>query len=300
VNRVAQHPANAFLAALGAVAALSIMDATMKHLVLAIGILAVSIWRSLANVAISTALYLPRRRTWPSRRTLAIHVSKGVVVAVMAGLFFWGIGRVHLAQALALTFIAPLIALLLAALFLDERVGKRTIAGSVGAFAGVVVIVYGQASSRLGAGVLLGSAAIIGSALCYAVNIVMMRWQALAAKPLEINFFQSLTVMAVWLLAMAFAGSPQWPSGQWVWIALAASLSTIGTLLFAWAYARGPASYLAVTEYSGFLWAAALGWLVFGERVSIYTMVGAVMIVGGCLIASRGQVRAPPEIDIDA
>jgi S-adenosylmethionine uptake transporter len=300
VNRVAQHPANAFLAALGAVAVLSIMDATMKHLVLAIGILAVSIWRSLANVAISAALYLPRRRTWPSRGTLAIHVSKGVVVAVMAGLFFWGIGRVHLAQALALTFIAPLIALLLAAMFLDERVGKRTIAGSVGAFAGVAVIVYGQASSRLGAGVLLGSAAIIGSALCYAVNIVMMRWQALAAKPLEINFFQSLTVMAVWLLAMAFAGPPQWPSGQWVWIALAASLSTIGTLLFAWAYARGPASYLAVTEYSGFLWAAALGWLVFGERVSIYTMVGAVMIVGGCLIASRGQVRAPPEIDIDA
>ena len=38
-----------------------------------------------------------------------------LVVTVMAGLFFWGIGRVPLAQAIALTFIAPLIALLLAA-----------------------------------------------------------------------------------------------------------------------------------------------------------------------------------------
>src|SRR5436190_1190643 len=83
--------------------------------------------------------------------------------------------------------------------------GRRTIAGSLGAFVGVVVIVLGQANSRAGADVLLGSAAIIGSALCYAVNIVMMRWQALAAKPLEINFFQSLTVMALWLIAMAIA-----------------------------------------------------------------------------------------------
>jgi S-adenosylmethionine uptake transporter len=297
VNRVAQHPARAFVAALGAVAVLSIMDATMKHLVLVIGILAVSVWRSAANLLISSALYLPRRLPWPIRRTLAIHVSKGVIVTVMAALFFWGIGRVPLAQALALTFIAPLLALLLAAVFLGEEVGKRTIVGSLGAFVGVVVIVYGQTTSGAAAEVLLGSAAIIGSALCYAVNIVMMRWQALAAKPLEINFFQSLTVMVTWLLAMAFAGVPQWPAGQWHWIALAALLSTAGTLLFAWAYARGPASYLSVTEYSGFVWAAALGWLVFGERVSLYTLVGALLIVGGCIIAARGKITEPPEMD---
>jgi S-adenosylmethionine uptake transporter len=297
VNRVAQHPARAFVAALGAVAVLSIMDATMKHLVLVIGILAVSVWRSAANLLISSALYLPRRLPWPIRRTLAIHVSKGVIVTVMAALFFWGIGRVPLAQALALTFIAPLIALLLAAVFLGEEVGKRTMVGSLGAFVGVVVIVYGQTTSGAAAEVLLGSAAIIGSALCYAVNIVMMRWQALAAKPLEINFFQSLTVMVTWLLAMAFAGVPQWPAGQWHWIALAALLSTAGTLLFAWAYARGPASYLSVTEYSGFVWAAALGWLVFGERVSLYTLVGALLIVGGCIIAARGKITEPPEMD---
>ena len=50
MNRVAQHPIKAFAVALLAVAALSIMDAVMKHLVLAIGIIAVSIWRAAANV----------------------------------------------------------------------------------------------------------------------------------------------------------------------------------------------------------------------------------------------------------
>jgi S-adenosylmethionine uptake transporter len=74
-------------------------------------------------------------------------------------------------------------------------------------------------------------------------------------------------------------------------------MSTAGGLLFSWAYARAEASYLAVTEYSGFLWALALGWLAFSERVSSYTLAGAALIVTGCLLAARGKNAAPPEMD---
>ena len=44
----------------------------------------------------------------------------------------------------------------------------------------VLVIVLGQARTNVGEGVLLGIGAILTSALCYAVNIVLMRRQALA------------------------------------------------------------------------------------------------------------------------
>ena len=299
MNRVAQHPGKAFAVALSAVALLSIMDAVMKHLVLAIGIIAVSVWRALANLVLSGGLYLPRRLPWPTRSTLKIHVARGVLVTVMAFLFFWGIGRVPLAQAIALTFIAPLLSLVLASLVLDEEIGPRSIAGSTIAFAGVLVIMFGQARAQLGFDVLLGSAAILGSALCYAGNIVMMRPQALAARPLEINFFQALTVMAMWIVALPAVGIPPLPQWEWLWIAVASALSTCGTLLYGWAYARGEASYLSVTEYSAFLWASALGWLVFYERVSLYTLAGAVLIVGGCLVAARRK-GGPPEIDVAA
>jgi S-adenosylmethionine uptake transporter len=298
VNRVEQHPVKAFMAALAAVGVLSIMDAIMKHLVIAIGIYSVSIWRSTATLAIAAALYLPRRLPWPTRATLKIHIARGVIVMVMAALFFWGIGRVPLAQALALTFIAPLIALLLAALTLGETISSRSIGGSLLAFVGVVVIVIGQARAQLGQEVLLGSAAIIGSALCYAFNIVLMRHQALAAKPLEITFFQSLTVLVLWMCAVPFLGFPDAPQGQSTWIVIAALMSTAGGLLFAWAYARAEASYLSVTEYSGFLWASVLGWLVFHERVSFYTIAGASLIVAGCLIAARRVRNEPPEMDL--
>jgi S-adenosylmethionine uptake transporter len=299
VNRVVQHPIQAFAAALAAVGILSVMDAVMKALVLAIGIYAVSIFRSLAGLLFAGGLYLPRRLPWPSRATLKIHVARGVIVAVMAFLFFWGIGRVPLAQAIALTFIAPLIALMLAALFLHEKIGRKSIAGSIAAFVGVLVIVLGQARAEFGSDVLLGIVAIIGSALCYACNIVLMRHQALAAKPLEITFFQSLTVLVLWLAAIPFAGLPDLPPAYWnMWIAVAAAMSTAGALLFAWGYARAEASYLAVTEYSAFLWAAACGWFVFHEPVSIYTIAGAALIVGGCIFAARSKMKAPGEVEV--
>jgi S-adenosylmethionine uptake transporter len=297
MNRVPQHPVQAFAAALAAVAVLSIMDAVMKALVIAIGIYAVSIWRSLVTLGIAAGLYLPVRRDWPTRKTLRIHVARGVIVMLMAFLFFWGIGRVPLAQGIALTFIAPLIALVLAGLVLHEQIGSRSILGSIVAFAGVVVIVFGQARAQLGPEVLLGSAAILGSALCYAVNIVMMRHQALAAKPLEITFFQSLTVTTLWLATVPLIGLPGWPDGHWTWIIVAALMSTAGGMLFAWAYARAEASYLAVTEYSAFLWASALGWIIFQEALSSYTVAGATLIVGGCLVAARRKITEPPEMD---
>jgi S-adenosylmethionine uptake transporter len=297
VNRVAQHPVQGFVAALAAVAVLSVMDAVMKHLVLALGLFTVSVWRSTANLFFSSALYLPRRQKWPTRKTLLIHLCRGVDVTIMAGLFFWGIARVPLAQALALTFIAPLIAMMLAPLFLKERLNARLIGGAVAAFAGVIVIVVGQARGDVRPDVLLGIAAIIGSAICYSGNILMMRWQALAAGPLEINFFQSIVVLLMWLAVIPLVGLPAWPGGELGWIVVASVLSTAGGMLFAWAYARGEASYLAVTEYSGFIWASICGWVAFDERVSLYTVAGALLIVAGCLIGARGKITEPPEMD---
>lgn len=269
----------------------------MKGLVLAIGLYATSVWRSLVGVALSSALYLPRRKGWPSRRIIRLHVIRGAVVTVMGLLFFFGLARIPMAQAIALTFIAPLIALFLAALTLGEQVGRRTIAASFLAFAGVLVIVGGQASTQLGEGVLVGTFAILGSALCYAVNIVLMRRQSQAAGPLEIGFFQNITVAALMVASIPLLGGVDWPGAHWSGILAVAMMSLAGVFLFAFAYARGEASYLAVTEYSGFLWAAALGWLVFAEPVSPYTLVGALLIVTGCVFAAREKPRPEPEIE---
>lgn len=292
-----QHPILAFIVALVAVGVLSVMDAVMKVLVLAIGLYATMVWRALAGFIMSGLLYLPRRKAWPTPKIMRLHVARGAVVTVMGLLFFFGLGRIPMAQAIALTFIAPLIALFLAAVTLGEQVGRRTILASITAFAGVLIIVAGQAATTMGEGVLVGTFAILGSAVCYAVNIVMMRRQSLAAAPLEIGFFQNGTIVVLMVASLPFLGGVEWPGDHWLAIIAAAVMSFTGILLFAFAYARGEASYLAVTEYSGFLWAAALGWLVFSEPVSPYTLAGALLIVGGCVVAARERPRPEPEIE---
>ena len=279
------------------IALFSGMDAVMKGLVLAIGTYSTMLWRSFVGVGMAGVGYRLSWKRWPERRVLRLHVERGVLTSFMGLLFFWGIGRVPLAQAIALAFIAPLIALYLAAVLLGEQVGKRTVGASCLAFAGVIVIFVGQARADLGREALLGSLAIVFSAVLYAINIIMMRRQSQAAGPLEIAFFQNLTVSAVLLLGLPLIGTTLPADQHWPALLLAAALSTASLLLLSWAYARAEASYLAATEYTAFLWAALFGWLVFGERLSGFTLAGAALIVGGCLLAARSSESANPHLE---
>lgn len=296
----ASAPLNAYAAAIAGIAFFSIMDMVMKGLTLAIGAYPTLMWRSLVGIALAGGLFLYHRPPWPDRATLRLHVFRGIVTTAMAILFFWGLARVPMAQAVALTFIAPLIALALAAALLGEPIGTRSLAGSLAALAGVVIIFVGQAQSDLGSDALLGSAAILLSASIYAYNIVLMRQQALAARPVEIAFFQSVTVASVLLAAMPFAGAPALPAGHGVELLIASLLALASQLLLAWSYARAGAAYLSTTEYSSFLWAILLGWLAFGERVSAFTLGGAALIVAGCIVAARTHPREHVTLEAEA
>ena len=140
---------------------------------------------------------------------------------------------------------------------------------------------------------------MLASALCYAVNIILMRAQAQRASVLEITVFLNL-VVAAGARAAARWRSPNWRSSRRARTgrrsSLAAVLATVSASLMNWGYARATASYLVATEYTGFLWAAALGWLVYREPVSPWTVAGAVLIVVGCVwTARRGAPAAGPE-----
>jgi S-adenosylmethionine uptake transporter len=242
-----------------------------------------------------------RNPRWPDRPTMRLHLARGILGSGMAFLFFWGLARVPLAQAIALAFIAPLIALYLAAAILKESVSPRILAGSLVAFAGVLVIFIGQARADLGREAMLGSLAILASAVCYAINIILMRRQAQAASPVEVGFFQSIIMAAVLVLVLPVVGEVALPPlDQVAFILLAAFLATASLLLLSWAYARAQASYLATTEYTSFLWAALFGWIFFNESVSGFTVAGAAMIVGGCLLAARTPEEADPSLEVAA
>ena len=296
----AHAPLTAFLVGMAGIATFSMMDAVMKGLVLGLGTFTTLVWRSLAGTLMAGALFA-RRPRWPDKSTMRLHLARGILGSGMAVLFFWGLARVPLAQAIALAFIAPLIALYLAAVVLKEEVSPRIVGASLIAFAGVIVIFIGQARADLGREAMIGSLAILASAICYAINIILMRRQAQVASPVEVGFFQSMIMTTVLVLAVPFMGGVALPpAAQVPMILLAAFLATSSLLLLSWAYARAEASYLATTEYTSFLWAALFGWTFFREPVSLFTLSGAAMIVAGCILAARRPSEASPALEAAA
>lgn len=280
------------------IALFSGMDAVMKHLVLQLGTYNAMLWRMGLVALVGGLAFLATRQAWPERAVVRVHIVRGLVMAVMGLLFFWGLGRVPLAQAIALAFISPLIALYLAAILLKERIERRAILASVLGVVGVVVIVVGQAEAALGREALLGSLAILASACLYAYNIILMRQQALVAGPLEVAFFMSLIISIVFLTVAPWFAVPP-PAAAWPAVVGAALLSFGSLMLLAWAYRRAEAQHLAPVEYTAFVWAALLGWVYFDEAVGAFTLAGAVLIVAACLLAASRR-RPDPAAKVEA
>jgi S-adenosylmethionine uptake transporter len=281
-------PAIVFAVATTGIAVFSTMDAVMKGLSLAIGAYNAILWRSVAGTIITGAIFVARGTRWPVWPVLRVHLLRGCISAAMTILFFWGLARVPMAQAVTLTFVAPLAAILLAAVLLKERIGRGVLIGSGIAVVGVAIIFAGQARGRLGPEVALGSLAVLGSAMCYAWNIILMRQQAQVARPVEIAFFQTAIVATI-MLAVAPLLATLPAARHWPALVGAAMLATTSLMLLSWAYARGRASDLAPSEYTAFVWAALLGWAVFSERLSLFTLAGAALIICGCLGGLRAR-----------
>lgn len=275
------------LSVVAGIAAFSAMDAAMKGASLVVGVLTALLLRNAFATLMTLPLWLAAGRPLPSRAVLLVHAQRSAITATMAALFFYGLVRIPMAEGIAISFIAPIIALYFAAVMLGEKIRPRAILASLLGLVGVVVIGAG----RFGAGAysveaLKGTAAILCSALFYAVNLVLQRRQALLAGPVEIALFQNLNVTLIFLVfSPFFLVMPDAPSLRLI---LAGSvLATLALLFLSWGYARAEAQVLVPVEYTGFLWAALLGWLMFGETVGVTTLAGAVLIVIGCWIGSQ-------------
>lgn len=282
-----------FLAACLGIALFAVMDGFMKLLSIAFGAYSAMLWRTLAGSAMGAVAYGAQRGRWPEAAALRMHIKRGAVVMVMALCFFWGIARVPMAEAIGLSFIAPLIALYLAAVLLKEQVRREAIIASLLGLAGVGVILAGKfGASAYHEDTALGVAAIFVSALFYAWNLILQRQQALMAKPTEIALFQNLSIAAMLLVAAPFLAV--WPTAeQWLWVLSSAALAFISQMLLSWAYARAEAQHLLPVEYTAFIWASITGYVMFGEAVTVATLAGTVLIVVGCWIATRGRDTPP-------
>lgn len=284
------HPILPFVATALGIAVFSVMDVAMKSASIAVGVYTAMLVRCAIGATVMLPIWLGGGGRWPTRAVLRVHLIRSAVAAAMATLFFWGLVRTPIAEAIALSFISPLIALYLASAMLSETIGRRAIFASLLGLIGVAVIAFAPGHAGGPPRSALGIAAVLASAIFYAWNLILQRQQAQAANPREIAFFQNFLVGLVLL-----------PAAPWLFhvpdlpalgtIGLAAVLVAASLMMLAWAYARAEAQALVPLEYTAFIWAALFGWLWFGERLTAATLAGAALIVVGCLIATRSRTE---------
>ncbi|MEJ2459102.1 MAG: DMT family transporter [Novosphingobium sp.] len=269
------------------IGAFSAMDAAIKGASIATGVFTALLLRNVFGTLLTVPLWLAAGRPRPARAVLWVHVQRSAIASAMAVLFFYGLVRIPMAEGIALSFIAPIVALFFASLILGETIRPQAIVASLLGIAGMLVIGAG----RFGAGAysdeaVKGMLAILCSAMFYALNLVFQRKQALLAGPVEIALFQNLIVALIFLCFSPFF--MVWPDAASLhMILLGAAMATAALLFLSWGYARAEAQVLVPIEYTGFLWAALFGWLLFGESVAPATLAGAALIVLGCWIATQ-------------
>jgi len=192
------------------------------------------------------------------------------VVSMFCG--FWAIGHLPLAQAVSLSYSTPLFVTIAAVWWLGEHVRARRWAAVVLGFIGVLVIVR-PGSADFTAGTLVALSAAVLSGL-----VSVMIKQLSRTEPADrIVFYTTLLWVPLSLGPALFVW--QWPHGiTWLWVVAAGVLGTGGHMLWTRALKLGDVSALTPISFMQLPVVALFGFLLFGEKLDRWTVIGAAII----------------------
>lgn len=274
------------LRATAGIAVLSVMDAVIKGMAAYYPTFQVTFLRFACGSIVASGLALALRPGWPSRETVKANLMRSVVAVLTALSFFYALGQLPLAETLVLSFLAPMFVALFGLVMLKERVDPRVVGAIAIGFTGTLVVVFGQTEEGGSVRSLTGVAAALASAVTYALSIVLLRQRAQRDKYIHIVFFQTFgPAVLVLPFAMLVWQPMNWP--HLAWFMTMGTLGVIGHVLLATAYAKAEAARLAPLEYTALIWAAGIGYGVFGEIPTWATLGGGILIVIAALLTSK-------------
>ncbi len=273
------------------VAALSTMDATIKHLSATNHTLVVVLGRYFFGALFSLAIWQHAGRPAITADMWRAHTARGFVIAIAATSFFWSLTILPLAEAVTLAFFYPLIAPFVAFVMIGERPRLTSLFAAALGFVGVLIALQGAPSTEAEPRYWLGVSAVIVSTFAFAVSIILMRARAptdgAPVVGLLASFIPGLIVAGP---AIAFAPPPRLE--DWPFFVLMGALAAAGMYLLARAYAKAEAQQLAPIHYSELVWASLIGYFLFHETPRPQVFAGAVLIIAACLCAAYDERRS--------
>ena len=210
---------------------------------------------------------------------------------------FWAIGHLPLSQAIALSYSTPLFVTVAAVFWLGEHVRKRRWAAVVVGFLGVLIVVRPGTS-----GFSTGSLVAVSAAIFSAVVAIQIKQLSRIDPPDTIVFYTYAFWVPLSLVPALFAW--QWPQGSaWAWLVLTGLFGTGGQLLWTRALRLGDVSALTPISFMQLPVVSIAGYVLFGETIDRWTVVGAAVILAAnayiahreVLLARSAATSAPTE-----
>ncbi|QYZ70804.1 DMT family transporter [Neotabrizicola shimadae] len=245
--------------------------------------------RYLVNLALLVVLLAPRqgRALWRTDRTLLVML-RALCLAFASLTMGIALTLMPVAETVAIIYLSPFLVMLLAIPLLGERVPLAGWLGAAAGFAGVLLIV------RPGGGLAPWGVVMALVNTLFATAYHLMTRQLSRTETVQAMLFHVALVGTVVFCVLALPDLPGLvlPPGDLAMMAALGALATTGHFLFTSAYREAPASLLAPVNYLHLVWAAGLGWLVFGHVPDAVTLVGIVLVAGAGVAVAIRTARA--------
>jgi len=241
-------------------------------------------------------LYLVWRRQFPAalatRRPIG-HVRRSLYGCAAMFFSFLSLAYLPLALAAALGFLAPLLAVPVAAIALRERPGWLIGAAALAGFGGILLMLAPAFTGpALDAGTLIGVAAGLAMAATTVAAKVEIKTLTATERPGTIAFYFALVCaaggLATWPLGWASVGET-----ALAWLIGAGLAGGLAHICMTEAIARAPISTLAPFEYTAMIWAVLFDQVVFGVLPTAVSLAGALVIVAAAGAVAFRERRAP-------
>lgn len=220
-----------------------------------------------------------------------LQISRGAFAATSATLFIIAVSYVPLADAVAITFVAPFIVTVMGAAILKEAVGiRRWTAVTIG-FIGTLIVI------RPGMGVVHPAAfLLIIAAAVFAGRQILSRVLAGGDKTSTTIAYTAIVSWGLLCIPLPFYWQTPEAVADIALLAALAAFAACAETLVIMALDTAQAVVVAPVQYSLLIWGTLYGFLIFGDLPDIWTTVGAVIIVAtGLYTLSRERTASNNE-----
>jgi len=212
-----------------------------------------------------------------------LHCINGIFFTLALFGWFWALPRIPLDLNTAVGFTTPVFAVLGAIMFLGEKSEPWRWGALFAGLIGALVIIQPTLD-----GIPPGVSAAIFSALCFAVTKLLVKLITKTDPPDTIVFSQAFWVTIVaFPVALYFWQIPDLE--QFAWIVGLSIVTIMNHFAITWAIKLSDISIIEPVTFTRLIWAAIVGYLVFGDEPNIHTLAGGCIVLGSVIYIARRE-----------